>query len=594
MKKRVLALCSAAAVAMTACASGQEAATPTTTSGETQTTQAPGTEAETTEAETETETEAPAQEASGTFEGTGNGFGGELRLKVTVADGKMEGIEVVSHHESSVVFNRALPLITERILEAQSPEVDSVTGATFTSYGVKAAVAEAMKEAGTDFGDITFATQGPAVEQVQGEDVHTQLVIVGGGPAGLAAAITAKENGLEDVLVVEKLDILSGNGKFDLNFYDVFNSEAQKANGVEDSIEKFIEDMKDAGNTPERLQVWAEGESVIDAWLRSFGVELNHNYGGRNHMKDKDNYAGEAIQDGMEAQAQKLGVEIRVGTKGTGLVFDGDKVVGVTVESKSEKYNIMADAVILATGGFSWNKELLAKYAPGYEVLNTSNQMGATGDFVPLFEEYGFKLERMDTIRVIPTILIPSRDLTNSGSGSVYVNGDGQRFVNERLGGLDMGTAILDQDVTWMVVDTKKVEDNANVRKQVKGGKFLEAATWEELADLMGINKENFMKTIEEYNKNAEEGVEDQFGHTPERALLPEGPYYASKIESAVHMTKGGVAANEHAQILREDGSVVEGLYGAGEVTWQSGGYSQSVVFGRISGQEAAAYIQGE
>ncbi len=587
MKKRMLALCVTAAVGMTACSSGGEAAPTTEAVQESQTTAA-----ETTTAQAETEP-APEEAASGTFEGTGNGFGGELQVKVTVADGKMEDIEVVSHHESSVVFNRALPIITERILEAQSPEVDSVTGATFTSYAVKAAVAEAMKEQGTEFGEITFATQGPAVEQVQGEDVHTQLVIVGGGPAGLGAAITAKENGLKDVLVVEKLDILSGNGKFDLNFYDVFNSEAQKANGVEDSIEKFMEDMKDAGNTPERLKVWAEGESVIDAWLRSFGVELNHNYGGRNHMKDKDNYAGEAIQDGMEAQAEKLGVEIRTGTKGTDLIFDGDKVVGVTVESKAEKYNIMADAVIIATGGFSYNKDLLAKYAPGYEVLNTSNQMGATGDFVPVFEKYGFKLEHMDTIRVIPTILIPSRDLTNSGAGSVYVNGDGERFVNERLGGLDMGKAILDQDVTWMVVDTKKVEDNANVRKQVKGGKFIEAATWEELADLMGVNKENFVKTIEAYNKNAEEGVEDEFGHTPERALLPEGPYYASKIESAVHMTKGGVSANEHAQILREDGSVVDGLYGAGEVTWQSGGYSQSVVFGRISGQEAAAYIQG-
>ncbi len=587
MKKRMLALCVTAAVGMTACSSGGEAAPTTEAVQESQTTAA-----ETTTAQAETE---PATEeaASGTFEGTGNGFGGELQVKVTVADGKMEDIEVVSHHESSVVFNRALPIITERILEAQSPEVDSVTGATFTSYAVKAAVAEAMKEQGTEFGEITFATQGPAVEQVQGEDVHTQLVIVGGGPAGLGAAITAKENGLQDVLVVEKLDILSGNGKFDLNFYDVFNSEAQKANGVEDSIEKFMEDMKDAGNTPERLKVWAEGESVIDAWLRSFGVELNHNYGGRNHMKDKDNYAGEAIQDGMEAQAEKLGVEIRTGTKGTDLIFDGDKVVGVTIESKAEKYNIMADAVIIATGGFSYNKDLLAKYAPGYEVLNTSNQMGATGDFVPVFEKYGFKLEHMDTIRVIPTILIPSRDLTNSGAGSVYVNGDGQRFVNERLGGLDMGRAILDQDVTWMVVDTKKIEDNANVRKQVKGGKFMEAATWEELADLMGVNKENFVKTIEAYNKNAEDGVKDEFGHTPERALLPEGPYYASKIESAVHMTKGGVSANEHAQILREDGSVVDGLYGAGEVTWQSGGYSQSVVFGRISGQEAAAYIQG-
>ena len=586
MKKRMLALCVTAAVGISACSSGGEA--PTTEAVQ----ESETTATETTAAQADTEP-APEESASGTFEGKGNGFGGELQLKVTVTDGKMEDIEVVSHHESSVVFNRALPIITERILEAQSPEVDSVTGATFTSYAVKAAVAEAMKEQGTEFGEITFTTQGPAVEQVQGEDVHTQLVIVGGGPAGLGAAITAKENGLEDVLVVEKLDILSGNGKFDLNFYDVFNSEAQKANGVEDSIEKFIEDMKDAGNTPERLQVWAEGESVIDAWLRSFGVELDHNYGGRNHMKDKDNYAGEAIQDGMEAQAQKLGVEIRTGTKGTDLIFDGDKVVGVTVESKAEKYNIMADAVILATGGFSYNKDLLAKYAPGYEVLNTSNQMGATGDFVPVFEKYGFKMEHMDTIRVIPTILIPSRDLTNSGAGSVYVNGDGQRFVNERLGGLEMGTAILDQDMTWMVVDTKKVEDNANVRKQVKGGKFIEAATWEELADLMGVNKENFVKTIEAYNKNAEDGAEDEFGHTPERALLPEGPYYASKIESAVHMTKGGVSANEHAQILREDGSVVDGLYGAGEVTWQSGGDSQSVVFGRISGQEAAAYIQG-
>ncbi len=586
MKKRMLALCVTAAVGISACSSGGEA--PTTEAVQ----ESETTATETTAAQADTEP-APEESASGTFEGKGNGFGGELQLKVTVTDGKMEDIEVVSHHESSLIQNRMLPVLEERILEAQSPVVDSVSGATFTSYAVKKAVADAAKEAGVDFGEITMATAGPEEAAQELEAVETDLVIVGGGPAGLGAAITAKENGLKDVLVVEKLDILSGNGKFDLNFYDVFNSEAQKANGVEDSIEKFMEDMKDAGNTPERLQVWAEGESVIDAWLRSFGVELDHNYGGRNHMKDKDNYAGEAIQDGMEAQAQKLGVEIRTGTKGTDLIFDGDKVVGVTVESKAEKYNIMADAVILATGGFSYNKDLLAKYAPGYEVLNTSNQMGATGDFVPVFEKYGFKMEHMDTIRVIPTILIPSRDLTNSGAGSVYVNGDGQRFVNERLGGLEMGTAILDQDMTWMVVDTKKVEDNANVRKQVKGGKFIEAATWEELADLMGVNKENFVKTIEAYNKNAEDGAEDEFGHTPERALLPEGPYYASKIESAVHMTKGGVSANEHAQILREDGSVVDGLYGAGEVTWQSGGYSQSVVFGRISGQEAAAYIQG-
>lgn len=581
MKKRGLALCMAAAVVLGACSDKGTGTVDTTESTTVSSTSASA-------AETSAEESAGAD---GTFAGIGSGFGGEMQVEVTVSGGVMEDIQIVSDHESSVVFNRAFPVIKERILEAQTPVVDSVTGATYSSYGVKKAVAEAMKQQGTEYGDITMSTQGPETEPVQGEDVNTQLVIVGGGPAGLGAAITAKENGVQDVLVIEKLDILSGNGKFDLNFYDVFNSEAQKANGVEDSIEKFMDDMKDAGNTPERLSVWAEGESVIDAWLRSFGVELNHNYGGRNHMKDKDSYAGEAIQDGMEAQAEKLGVEVRTGTKGTDLIFDGKQVVGVKVETKDSYYNIMADAVVIATGGFSNNKELLSKYAPGYEVLNTSNQMGATGDFVPVFEKYGMKLENMDKIRVIPAIIKPDRDLTNSGAGSIFINGSGERFVNERMGELEMGTAILDQDVAWMVVDSKKILDNANVRKQVKNGKYLEAGTLEELADLMGVNKENFLKTVEAYNANAEAKTEDAFGQTPERAILPEGPYYACKVESAVHMTKGGVSANERAQILYEDGSVVDGLYGAGEVTWQSGGYSQSVVFGRVSGKEAAEYI---
>ena len=147
MKKRMLALCVTAAVGISACSAGGEA--PTTEAVQ----ESETTATETTAAQADTEP-APEESASGTFEGKGNGFGGELQLKVTVTDGKMEDIEVVSHHESSVVFNRALPIITERILEAQSPEVDSVTGATFTSYAVKAAVAEAMKEQGTEFGEI--------------------------------------------------------------------------------------------------------------------------------------------------------------------------------------------------------------------------------------------------------------------------------------------------------------------------------------------------------------------------------------------------------------------------------------------------------
>ena len=528
----------------------------------------------------------------GTFTVTGSGYGGDVTVDVTIENGTITGLELGENKESLVVIERAFPLLQERILAANTADVDSVSGATFSSYAVKAAVADAMAQAGMEAPSIGMNDK-KEYEATTLEDVTTDLVIVGGGPSGLAAAITAKETNPDlNVLVVEKLDILSGNGKFDLNFYDMFNSEAQKANGVEDSKEQFIEDMKDAGNTPERLQVWAEGEEVMDAWLRSFGVTLDYNYGGRNHMATKDDYAGQMIQREMEKQALALGVEIRTGTAGVDLVMEDNAVKGVSVlTNHNESYNILAGKTILATGGFSWNQELLAKYAPDYVDYATSNQMGATGDFVPVFEKYGMKLENMGKIRMIPLILLPSRDLTNSGAGTVLVNQNGERFVNERNSELALAEPIREQESVWMVVDTQKVEDHANVRKQVKEGRFAEAATLDEVAEIIGCDAETLKATFEAYNANAEAGTEDEFGLTPERAILAEGPYYVSEASGAVHVTRGGDACDEQARVLYEDGSVVDGLYACGEVTWQSGGYSQSVVFGRIAGANAATEL---
>jgi hypothetical protein len=135
-----------------------------------------------------------------TTAGVGHGYGGEIKVELSTEAGKITGINVVSNHETSVVYDRALPILTERIIEAQSPVVDSVSGATFTSFGVKAAVAEAMKEAGMGEYKIDFTTQGPEVEKKDLEEVKTQVVVVGGGPAGLSAAIEAKQNGVEDVM----------------------------------------------------------------------------------------------------------------------------------------------------------------------------------------------------------------------------------------------------------------------------------------------------------------------------------------------------------------------------------------------------------
>ena len=528
-----------------------------------------------------------------TSQGTGHGYGGEIKVELSTEDGKITNINVVSNHETSVVYDRALPILTERIIEAQSPVVDSVSGATFTSFGVKKAVAEAMKEAGIGEYEISFDTQGPAVEKKDLEEVKTQLVVVGGGPAGLSAAIEAKQNGVEEVIVIEKLDILSGNGKFDMNFYDLINSEAQKANGIEDSAEALVADLKAEGawDTDERLMAQAEGEMELDQWLRAMGINLNYNYGGRGHMAEADAYAGEHIQAKMEEKVNELGIDVRTGTKGLDLIMEDGKATGVKVECKEGTYDIKADAVIMATGGFSNNKELLAKYAPGTERLETSNQMGTTGDFIPVFEANDIKLEKMDNIRIFPNIISGRRDLTGGGS-TIYVNKNGERFIDETKGGLTLGNAVLDQEGgAFYIYDQDLYEKSYRLQKHNNLGYHVQADTLEELAEKLGINAENLVKTVETTNKAVDGEIADPFREKALGDKIDKGPYYGVKFEAGVHMTKGGVAANEKAEVLNNDDQVVEGLYAAGEVANSSAAYSASVVFGRISGEEAAKYI---
>ena len=528
-----------------------------------------------------------------TSQGTGHGYGGEIKVELSTEDGKITNINVVSNHETSVVYDRALPILTERIIEAQSPVVDSVSGATFTSFGVKKAVAEAMKEAGIGEYEISFDTQGPAVEKKDLEEVKTQLVVVGGGPAGLSAAIEAKQNGVEEVIVIEKLDILSGNGKFDMNFYDLINSEAQKANGIEDSAEALVADLKAEGawDTDERLMAQAEGEMELDQWLRAMGINLNYNYGGRGHMAEADAYAGEHIQAKMEEKVNELGIDVRTGTKGLDLIMENGKATGVKVECKEGTYDIKADAVIMATGGFSNNKELLAKYAPGTERLETSNQMGTTGDFIPVFEANDIKLEKMDNIRIFPNIISGRRDLTGGGS-TIYVNKNGERFIDETKGGLTLGNAVLDQEGgAFYIYDQDLYEKSYRLQKHNNLGYHVQADTLEELAEKLGINAENLVKTIETTNKAVDGEIADPFREKALGDKIDKGPYYGVKFEAGVHMTKGGVAANEKAEVLNNDDQVIEGLYAAGEVANSSAAYSASVVFGRISGEEAAKYI---
>lgn len=587
---------SASALSLVACSGSGT----TETTAAPETTTAAATEETTTEAEETTEA-AKAQEGPVTYDAKGSGYGGELNLKVTIDGDTITDLELGENHETNVVMDRAFPVIRERILEANTPVVDSVTAATFSSYAVKAAVADAMTQAGLEVESITMTTQGPEKEAKTLDDVNADIVVVGGGPSGLAAAITAKQAKQDaNIIVIEKMDILSGNGKFDMNFYDLINSEAQKAAGNEtwtvNQVENFIENKATAGDSEERVKVWAEQENVLDAWLRDMGVELDYNYGAMNHMAKEDQYAGEVIQAGMEECARELGIEIRTGTKGVDLIMEDNRCAGVSVENNNkESYDIRAQYTIVATGGFCSSKELLAEYAPGFEVLNTSNQMGTTGDFVKVFEKNGFKLEQMDNVRVFPNIIVPRRDLTGGADVSLLVNKEGARFISENAGGLELGTTIQAQPdgAVYSITDKTGYDSFYRIRKHVGLGYYSEGATLAELTEALGIDADGLEAAVADFNAKADAGEEDELlKAVPARPLDAEGPYYGVRIEAANHMTKGGVSCNENAQVLYEDGTAVEGLYASGEVTWQSGGYSQSVCFGRVAGEQAAMNLK--
>ncbi|MFR2019226.1 MAG: FAD-binding protein [Christensenellales bacterium] len=529
-----------------------------------------------------------------TYSATGNGYHGEMTVNVTIEDGKITDVELGDNHETNVVIDRAFPVIRERILEANTADVDSVTAATFSSYAIKTAVADAMQQAGLEAPKVAMQNAEKTATERAAE--NCDIVIVGGGPAGLAAAVSAKQtNADKNVILVEKLDILSGNGKFDMNFFDMINTEAQKAAGNDEwvgeaGLAKFLEEKSSNGESAERIQVWANEEYNLDAWLRAMGVELNYNYGGTNHMAEDNQYSGEVIQAGLEKAAAELGVDVRTGTKGVDLVMEDGACKGVIVTNNAgETYTINAASTIITTGGFCSNKELLAEYAPGYEVFNTSNQMGTTGDFVKIFEQNGFKMENMGKMSFFSNIIVPYRDLTGGADMNLLANSEGALLPNKS--GMDRGTMIKEQPngAAYYITDKTGYDSFYRIRKHVGLGYYAEGATLEELAEKLSINAEGLKASVEQYNADAAAGAENaQIAAVPKRALDAEGPYYGVRVEAANHMTKGGVVCNENAQVLNADDTVVPGLYAAGEVTWQAGGYSESVCFGKVAGAQAA------
>jgi len=271
---------------------------------------------------------------------------------------------------------------------------------------------------------------------------------------------------------------------------------------------------------------------------------------------------------------------------------------GIKVKNKNNFYDIEAKAVIVATGGFSANKELLAQYAPGNENFQTSNQIGATGDFIPVFEENNIAMDNLDVLNIFPFIIGHTRDLTGGGDGFMLINSNGERFTSEnvtRPKRMETANKILAQPegIAFYVYDQNLYESSFRLQKHTKEGLHMKADSIDELAEMMEVPADNLKNTLETFNMAIRGDIEDEFRAQPfHREFKTEGPYYAVQVESAVHMTRGGVVANENTEVLFENGETVEGLYAAGEVTNSNAAYSAAVIFGRIAGENAVEFIE--
>ena len=308
----------------------------------------------------------------------------------------------------------------------------------------------------------------------------------------------------------------------------------------------------------------------------------------------------------LEENAKKLGADLRLETRAKKLLVDeSGKIVGVEAEGPTgEKVTVNAKAVILASGGFGANLEMVTKYRPELEGFMTTNAKGALGDGILMGEEVGAATVDLEQIQIHPTVEMNTAALITEGlrgDGAILVNSNGQRFTDE-VGTRDaVSAAEIKQpgSFAYLIVDQAMVDASNVIQGYIKKGYTTQGESYAALAEALQIDPTAFETTMNEWNAAVEAKTDSQFGRTSFASPLNTAPYYAIKVTPGVHHTMGGLKINSEAEVLTADGNKIPGLFAAGEVTGgvhganRLGGNAVAdfVVFGRIAGKQAASYL---
>ena len=608
---------------------------------------------------------APLALKNGTFEGKAYGNNGWLTVEVTIKDNKITDIKTPGQRETKYLGDTAIREIGKDVLQYQTLNVDNVAGATVTSTALKTAIAQAIEKAG---GDIA-AFQKPVPEKIKKVVGITKgsadLIIVGAGGAGLSAAVTAKDLGVKNVLVLEKMPVIGGNTLRCASAFNAADPDRQKALPMTETLkEAVVKAISEKPVSEEHAKLMADVKAKYEAYLKSGSKTLfdcpewhalqTYNGGDKvgqiplirqysNNVLDTlhwmqskgspvmdrvsqgagalwqrthqlDAPAGLGLIDPLYQSAVKQGVNFKLGMRVQDLILnDKGRVIGVTATDKvGNKYEFTSkDGVILATGGYSQNKEMRRKSAPHLtpEMVST-NQPGATGDGIVIATRHGADTTGMNYVQVYPlatpgTGALQGRARKMSGLDDVIdVNKNGERFVKEDARRDEFVAAIKKQPggVVYDINDSSIVKPlnsfNEDVETLVSIGRIYKADSLADLAKQLGMPADKLEATVAEFNKMVEAKNDPKFGRKLFDRPIVKPPFYATPRAPSIHHTMGGLQISTNAQVLDKNGKPIPGLYAAGEVTGgihgsnRLGGNATADVltFGRIAAKSAVAH----
>ena len=556
-----------------------------------------------------------------TAEGTGVGKHGDITVAVTFDAGKIQDIKIVKNAENPILAKKVFTDLKDQVVALSSTDVDLVSGATFSAKGFIDAVNDAAKKAGVTLAKADKKALKKAARELP-KTSNYDVVVIGAGGAGFSAAITAKNAGA-NVVLLEKMPAVGGNSLISGAEMNVAKNWVQPKLGInDDSPELHAQDTFKGGDGKGDMKVInVMTHEALDAakWCRDYlGVRFEDDnlffFGGHSRKRAliPVGHTGTEFIAKFQAKADELGIPVITNMKAEELIKDKDgRVVGVKATMDGSEYTFNAKGgVVLATGGFGANPEMVKKYNPKIdERFKTTDAPGTTGEALYMAERAGAELVNMGYIQTYPICdpLSGAIELIADArfDGAIMLNQEGKRFVEELQRRDVLSEAILNQTgrYCWVLWNDKigsisnTVKAHANEYEAfTKQGIMTTCDDLKCIADFTKIPFDQLRKTVKRVSDMAGKGNDKDFNHRSGLVDMQQGKYYVIKAVPSTHHTMGGVRINEKAEALTVEGKVIPGLWAAGEVTGVTHGtnrlggnaYTDIIVFGRIAGEAAA------